>query len=107
MSVSTTSSTITAVMVYKFHDLRTRQAGADRFMTVHVLVPGGMTVKAGHDLLDRIEADIRRAVGDITVVTHLEPLEDPASFSHGESDHNPHLGRESLSPAPPPRSRRH
>jgi len=92
---------------YEFHDLRTRQSGADRFMTVHVLVPGGMTVKAGHDLLDRIEADIRQAVGEITVVTHLEPLEDPASFNHGESDHNPHPGRESLSPAPPSRNHRH
>jgi len=91
----------------EFHDLRTRQSGADRFMTVHVLVPGEMTVKAGHDLLDRIEADIREAVGEIVVVTHLEPLEDPASFTHGESDHAPHLGRESLSPAPPPRNHRH
>jgi len=92
---------------YEFHDLRTRQAGADRFMTVHVLVPGGMTVKAGHDLLDRIEADIRAGIGDISVVTHLEPLEDPASFTHGESDHAPHPGRESLSPAPPPRIHPH
>ena len=89
-----------------FHDLRTRQAGADRFMTVHVLVPGQMTVQAGHELLERIEAEIRDCVGEITVVTHLEPLEDPASFIHGESDHNPHPGRESLSPAPPLRSRR-
>jgi cation diffusion facilitator family transporter len=90
-----------------FHDLRTRQSGTDRFMTVHVLVPGDMTVKAGHDLLDRIEADIRQAVGEIIVLTHLEPLEDPASFNHGQPDHNPHPGRECLSPAPPPRNRQH
>jgi cation diffusion facilitator family transporter len=92
---------------YEFHDLRTRQSGADRFMTVHVLVPGAMTVKAGHDLLERIEADIRAGVGEITVVTHLEPLDDPASFCHGESDHNPHPGRESLSPVPSSRNHRH
>ncbi|MFZ4700966.1 MAG: cation diffusion facilitator family transporter [Candidatus Methylumidiphilus sp.] len=87
----------------EFHDLRTRQAGADRFMTVHVLVHGDMTVKAGHDLLDRIENDIRQAVGEIIVVTHLEPIEDPASFMHGESGDKPHPGRESLAPAPMPR----
>jgi cation diffusion facilitator family transporter len=90
----------------EFHDLRTRQAGVDRFMTVHVLVPGAMTVKAGHDLLEQIEADIRQAVGEITVVTHLEPLDDPASFSHGDSEQHPHPGRESLSPIPP-RSHKH
>jgi cation diffusion facilitator family transporter len=91
----------------EFHDLRTRQAGADRFMTVHVLVPGHMTVKAGHDLLEQIETKIRQAIGEITVVTHLEPLEDPASFIHGESDEHPHLGRESLTPEHPHRNPRH
>ncbi len=82
----------------QFHDLRTRQAGADRFMTVHVLVAGDMTVKAGHDLLDRIEHDIRQSIGEIIVTTHLEPLDDPASFIHGENGGEPHPGRESLMP---------
>jgi len=81
---------------YEFHALRTRQSGSDRFMTVHVLVPGDMTVKQGHDLLERIEADIRQSVGEIQVVSHLEPLNDPASFIHGETDAVPHPGRESL-----------
>ena len=66
----------------EFHDLRTRQSGVYRFMTVHVLVPGSISVQAGHDLVDRIEREIRAAVGEITVVSHLEPLEDPASFNH-------------------------
>ncbi|MDD5034623.1 MAG: HAD-IC family P-type ATPase, partial [Methylococcaceae bacterium] len=79
----------------EFHDLRTRQAGADRFMTVHVLAPGSMTIKQGHDLLECIEAEIRQAVGEIIVLTHLEPLEDPVSFSHGETGEP---GRETLTP---------
>jgi cation diffusion facilitator family transporter len=62
-----------------FHALRTRQAGARAFVTLHVLVPGGWTVKQGHDWLERIEADIRAAVTHANVTTHLEPLEDPAS----------------------------
>ncbi|NJD07303.1 MAG: HAD-IC family P-type ATPase, partial [Methylococcaceae bacterium] len=66
----------------EFHDLRTRQSGVHRFMTVHVLVPGSMTVQQAHALADRIEREIREAVGAITVVSHLEPLEDPASFNH-------------------------
>ncbi len=64
----------------KFHALRTRQSGAQRFISVHVLVPGDWTVQRGHELLEKIEADIRRAVSDAVVFTHLESLDDPASW---------------------------
>jgi len=45
-----------------------------------VLVPGAWTVQQGHRLLERLEADIRRAVPNLSVLTHLESLEDPASW---------------------------
>jgi divalent metal cation (Fe/Co/Zn/Cd) transporter len=48
---------------------------------MHVLVPGDWTVKRGHELLEQIEADIRRAVSNAVVFTHLEPLDDPASWA--------------------------
>ncbi|HVG46501.1 MAG TPA: cation diffusion facilitator family transporter [Longimicrobium sp.] len=64
----------------EYHALRTRQAGTKRFVSVHVLVPGAWTVQRGHELLERMEEEIRRDVPDATVFTHLEPLEDPVSF---------------------------
>jgi cation diffusion facilitator family transporter len=64
----------------QFHALRTRQAGARRFVSVHVLVPGQWTVQRGHHLLERIEADVRQALPGVTVFTHLESLDDPASW---------------------------
>jgi cation diffusion facilitator family transporter len=64
----------------QFHALRTRQAGAQKFVSTHVLVPGHWTVQRGHELLERIEADIRRALPDAAVFTHLESLDDPASW---------------------------
>lgn len=64
----------------EFHALRTRQAAGRSFMSVHVLVPGGWTVQAGHDLVERIEAEVRGAIPSITVLTHLEPADDPASY---------------------------
>ena len=64
-----------------YHALRTRQAGAWKFISVHVLVPGEWTVQRGHELLERIEEEIRAAVPASTVFTHLEPLEDPVSFA--------------------------
>jgi divalent metal cation (Fe/Co/Zn/Cd) transporter len=44
-------------------------------------VPGDWTVKRGHDLVEQIERDLLEALGHATVFTHLEPLEDPASFA--------------------------
>ena len=67
----------------EFHALRTRQAASRRFVSVHVLVPGQWTVQRGHDVLEHIEADIRKTLGEANVDTHLEPVEDPASFSDG------------------------
>jgi divalent metal cation (Fe/Co/Zn/Cd) transporter len=64
----------------QYHALRTRQAGTRRFVSVHVLVPGAWTVQQGHELLERMEEEIRRDVPDATVFTHLEPIEDPVSF---------------------------
>jgi cation diffusion facilitator family transporter len=64
----------------QFHALRSRQAGARRFVSMHVLVPGKWTVQRGHKLLEKIEADIRSSFPAITVFTHLESLNDPASY---------------------------
>ena len=64
----------------QFHELRTRQSGAQQFVSLHVLVPGLWTVQRGHRLLERIEADIRRALPNATVFTHLESLNDLASW---------------------------
>jgi divalent metal cation (Fe/Co/Zn/Cd) transporter len=64
----------------RYHALRTRQAGARRFISVHILVPGNWSVQRGHDLLEQIEETIRDAVPDSVVDTHLEPIEDPVSW---------------------------
>lgn len=64
----------------QFHALRTRQAGARRFVSLHVLVPGTWTVQQGHQMLEQIEYDIRAMLAPVTVFTHLEPLNDPTSW---------------------------
>lgn len=64
-----------------FHALRTRQAAARRFISVHVLVPGDWTVHDAHHIAEDFESDIRSALGGVvTVFTHLEPVEDELSM---------------------------
>jgi cation diffusion facilitator family transporter len=63
-----------------YHALRTRQSGARRFISVHILVPGGWSVQRGHQMLEQIERQVRNTFTAVTIFTHLEPLEDPISW---------------------------
>jgi cation diffusion facilitator family transporter len=64
----------------RHHALRTRRAGSRRFMSVHLLFPGHWTVARAHARTEIIERALRQAVPRLTVLTHLEPVEDPASW---------------------------
>jgi cation diffusion facilitator family transporter len=63
-----------------FHAVRSRVAGSRRFVSFHVLVPGGWSVQQGHDLCERIEREVAAALPRSHVFTHLEPIEDPAAW---------------------------
>lgn len=70
----------------EYHALRTRQAGARLFVSLHVLVPGEWTVQDGHDLLEEIEAALKEAISQMTVFTHLEAIDDPICWNDSEVD---------------------
>jgi cation diffusion facilitator family transporter len=69
-----------------FHALKTRVAGSRRFITFHLLVPGEWTVQSGHTLCEEIEFAIGRALPGSHVIIHVEPKEDPASWTDLELD---------------------
>ena len=63
-----------------FHALRTRQAGARRFVSFHLLVPDAWSVAQAHRLSEEIEARIRSMVPNAGVFTHIEPISEPSSY---------------------------
>lgn len=67
-----------------YHALRTRRAGRHRLVELHLLVPGSTSVREAHRRADEIELAIRRALPGTAVLTHLEPIEDPASYEDQE-----------------------
>lgn len=73
----------------KYHALRSREAAARSFVSVHILVPGSWTVQRGHELLERIEAEVREVVPGVTVFTHLEPVGDPTSYEDQSLEREP------------------
>jgi cation diffusion facilitator family transporter len=70
----------------QFHAVRTRDAGARKFVAMHVLVPGDWTVSRGHKLLEQIEGKIHKTLPHVIVFTHLEPLDDPTSWQDDALD---------------------
>jgi cation diffusion facilitator family transporter len=62
------------------HDLRTRHAGRATFLDFHLVVPGGMSVSAAHDICDRIEQALRKEKPGTVVSIHVEP-DDKAKHS--------------------------
>ena len=97
----------------KFHAVRTRQSGSRSFVSLHMLVPGAWTIQRGHELAEQLEREIRTVLPHANLLTHIEPIEDPASFDDELLDRSVAFGsRESAegevparrrpSPLPPP-----
>jgi cation diffusion facilitator family transporter len=72
-----------------FHAVRTRCSGPRRFLSLHVLVPGAWTVQRGHDLAETLERDLALRIPRLTVLSHMEPLEDPLSYADVDLDRHP------------------
>lgn len=77
-----------ALLPYKdknieFHSLMTRQSGQRKFISFHLLMPGAWDIQQGHDVAEEVESLIRTLFSETptTVFIHMEPLEDPKSFT--------------------------
>jgi cation diffusion facilitator family transporter len=70
----------------QYHALRSRRAGARCFMSLHLLVPGAWSVTHAHDRAEELEHELRAAVAQLNVLTHIEPIEDPVSMEDAVLD---------------------
>ncbi|GAW92701.1 cation diffusion facilitator family transporter [Calderihabitans maritimus] len=60
----------------EFHKLRTRKAGAERHVDLHLVFPKGRPVAEVHALCSQIEADIKARYPGTQVLIHAEPCDD-------------------------------
>lgn len=70
----------------EFHALLTRQSAARKFISVHILVPGEMTVHDGHHIAEDFEHEILDLFSNAVVITHLEPIGDEISSNDIQLD---------------------
>jgi cation diffusion facilitator family transporter len=60
-----------------YDSLRTRRAGPDRHIDMHLHFPPSMPVAEAHDLSHHIQLEIEERLGHAQVLIHLEPCELP------------------------------
>ena len=68
----------------RFHSIRTRQAGATSFISLHVVVPGSWSVHRAHQLTTELEEDLKRRITRSVIYTHVESSDDPATWDDQE-----------------------
>ncbi len=58
-----------------YHDLRTRRAGAMRYVDVHIVLPNDWSLKQAHDVADALEKQIEQALRPAEVTIHVDPYD--------------------------------
>jgi len=56
-----------------YHGLRTRQAGPERYIDLHLEVPGQLSVVQSHALCDHLEQDLQKLIPGAEILIHVEP----------------------------------
>ncbi len=58
-----------------FHALRSRRAGSERFLDLHLVMPPHLSVEEAHKICDQVEQDIKAKLPNTSIVLHIEPCE--------------------------------
>jgi cation diffusion facilitator family transporter len=56
-----------------FHKLRTRQAGQQRYVELHLVMPRSASVDITHRVCDKLEQDIKERLPNTSITIHVEP----------------------------------
>lgn len=58
-----------------FHEMRTRKAGSERYIDLHLVMARDASVEEAHKLCDHLEEDIKSRLANTSVTIHVEPCE--------------------------------
>jgi len=59
-----------------FHDLRTRKAGSQRYIDLHLIMPRDVSVEEAHQACDRLEQSIEARLPNASITIHVELTSD-------------------------------
>lgn len=56
-----------------FHAMRSRRAGSERFVDLHLVMPRNLSVEESHRMCDHLEKDIKEKLSNTSLSIHVEP----------------------------------
>ena len=68
--------------VVSFHKLRTRKAGSQRHIDLHLVMPKYINIEEAHDMCEHLEKDIESRWPNTEVIIHVEPCDDNCDACH-------------------------
>jgi len=75
-----------------FHALRTRKAGRQRYIDLHLVMPKNISIEKAHRMCDHLERDIKSKLQHASVMIHVEPCNEkcercpiPPDLRHNKS----------------------
>jgi cation diffusion facilitator family transporter len=81
------AAALTVAGVREIHNLALVDVGGRLELSLHLKLPGDVTLEAAHDVAEELERAILQAVPELDAVqTHLEPLTEPAAASEERVD---------------------
>jgi cation diffusion facilitator family transporter len=61
--------------VVGFHRLRTRKAGSQRYIDLHLVMPRQVSIEQAHEMCDHLEKDMKDRLQRTDVTIHVEPCD--------------------------------
>jgi cation diffusion facilitator family transporter len=61
--------------VVGFHKLRTRKAGSQRYVDLHLVMPKHINIQEAHEMCDHLEKDMKSRLPQTDVTIHVEPCD--------------------------------
>ncbi len=59
--------------IVEFHAVRSRRAGNERFIDLHIVMPRNVSFEDSHAMCDHLEQDIKDKISSANVIIHAEP----------------------------------
>jgi len=59
-----------------YHKLRTRKAGSQRYVDLHLVMPRNVSLEDAHKMCDHLEQDIKTKLRQASVTIHVEPCDE-------------------------------
>ena len=72
-----------------FHELRTRKAGSERYIELHLVMASDDSIEMAHSLCDHLEEDIKSKLPNAHVTIHVEPCDHDCDNCQGNCPPEP------------------